>query len=150
MNRFWIKVQKKDTGCWEWIASKDRAGYGEFHLNGKTTKAHRVSFYIANPLVIMDELCVLHKCDNPACVNPDHLFLGTHADNVADKCQKGRNRFKAHHGSANGFAKLTEDEVREIRSLNGTLSQTRMAALFGVTQACISGIILNKGWKHVN
>ncbi len=97
MNRFWSKVEKRAPDeCWEWTARKDRAGYGEFHLCGKTSKAHRVSYSISNPLEDINGMCVLHKCDNPSCVNPSHLFSGTHQDNVADKCAKNRGRWKEH------------------------------------------------------
>ena len=149
MDRFWSKVEKKESGCWEWAARKDRAGYGEFHLNGATVKAHRVSYSLKNPSADINGMCVLHSCDNPSCVNPHHLFLGSHADNVSDKCKKGRGRFRPHLGSKNGCSKLTEEQVKEIRELKGRVIQTVMAERYGVSQALISLILLKKGWKHV-
>ena len=149
-DRFWKKVNVAGVDdCWEWNARKDRAGYGEFHLSGSTAKAHRVSYSIANPQEQITDFCILHKCDNPGCVNPSHLFKGTHADNVSDKCSKGRNKFKRHIGSKNGCSKLTELQVVEIRKLKGRIAQTKLATMYGVSQAAISNVLLNKGWNHV-
>jgi hypothetical protein len=90
--RFWEKVRKSDQ-CWEWIASKTRNGYGFFHRGGrvdrKPIRAHRLSWELHNG-PIPDGLWVLHKCDNPCCVRPDHLFIGTRSDNMKDCAAKGR------------------------------------------------------------
>jgi hypothetical protein len=149
MKRFWDKVSiPPEGGCWTWTARKDRAGYGEFRLDG-TKKAHRVSFSIANPEVEIAGLCVCHHCDNPACVNPDHLFVGTHADNVADKVRKGRGRFKPHIGMKNGSAKLHDNTIRRIRMVAGFVRQTVLANALGVSQTVISNIIIRKTWSHI-
>lgn len=87
MERFWNKVEKSD-GCWNWIGSK-RVGYGAFKINGKVTGAHRYSFELKNGK-IPDGMIICHSCDNPSCVNPDHLFLGSHRDNTIDAFNKGR------------------------------------------------------------
>lgn len=104
---------------------------------------------MANPHEDIAGLCVLHRCDNPGCVNPNHLFSGTHQDNVADKCSKNRGRWREHKGSANGSSKLTERDVIQILEMKGKKSQVAIAEIFCVSQATISSIHLKKGWKHV-
>ncbi len=88
--RFWIKVSQTET-CWEWLGAKNNDGYGNFRIGSDYISAHKCSFKIINGDV-PDNLCVLHSCDNPSCVNPTHLFLGTHDDNMKDKVAKGRSR----------------------------------------------------------
>jgi hypothetical protein len=89
--RFYQKVEQPpySAACWIWLAAKSPQGYGHFFFNGRVDKAHRASWEIHNG-AIPDDLMVLHKCDNPRCVNPEHLFLGTHQDNADDKMRKGR------------------------------------------------------------
>lgn len=85
----WSKVEKSDSAsCWPWMASRHPKGYGHFGFRGKVTNAHRVSFFLATGK--FSDMHILHKCDNPPCVNPDHLFEGSNYDNVRDKCRKGR------------------------------------------------------------
>ena len=95
MNRFWSKVNKNtESGCWEWTAGRDGHGYGKFYLHGKDIGAHRASWEIHNGKIPEAEgyhgMCVLHKCDNPLCINPSHLWLGTNLDNMRDRDKKGR------------------------------------------------------------
>lgn len=151
--RFWEKVNiingqtkpNMSTPCWEWTASvtgskkNPSKDYGAFKLNGSRRKAHKVSYvnYCGN---VPDGLCVCHKCDNTHCVRPDHLFLGTNADNMADKVRKGRQ-----------YSKLTQEQVLEIRKLyaTGNYTQRQLADMFNVDQTLISQIVNRKIWKHI-
>ncbi len=127
------------TGCWLWTAGKSDTGYGAFRADGRQQYAHRVSWKLGRG-PIPDGLCVLHQCDTPACVNPDHLFLGTKADNAADRDRKGR------HGSA----KLSEDTVRVIRAeVERGASQASLARHYGVHKQTIWRVVHGKKWRHV-
>lgn len=114
MDRFNSKYQIDPSGCWEWTASKVD-GYGSFGFRGKVWKAHRVS-YVLNHGEIPEGLCVCHLCDNPSCVNPKHLFLGTKKDNRDDMVSKGRMKQSPRIGILNGMCRLTEKQVSEIRA----------------------------------
>lgn len=144
--RFWAKVRKTD-GCWLWAASTSFWGYGCFSFRRRFKLAHRVSWELHNG-VIPEGLCVLHKCDTPKCVNPDHLFLGTNADNSADKVAKGRQSHTSNAGEASGRAKLTSVQVLEIRS-RPDCKGVDLAKAFGVCQAQISLIRHGKTWAHI-
>lgn len=132
-----------NTGCFLWIAARSRNGYGSFNIGRKARYAHRVSYelYIGE---IREGMHVCHRCDQPLCVNPEHLFLGTPADNMADRDAKGRQA----RGEAKASAKLTEHQVRAIRAAEGLL-QRELAELFGVSQTQIGQIRRRKRWKHV-
>jgi len=147
IKRFLDKVEvDEESGCWEWCGGK-ACGYGQLKVAGKMLKAHRVAYELFVGK-IPDGLFVCHSCDNPGCVNPTHLFLGTHQDNMNDMSRKGRGT-KA-KGEKHGMAKLTESQVREIRQLYGKYNQRKLAEMFGVDQATISYIINNKLWTHVS
>ena len=143
--RFWEKVDK--TGdCWEWTAYKNRQGYGVFGLGRKSVLAHRVAWTLVEG-DIPHGVCVLHTCDNPQCVSPEHLFLGSNQDNMDDKVQKGRqSRLR---GSKNGRATLTERDVLEIRSLYPRMYQYQLAGLFGVSQPTICKVVNRNSWAHI-
>ena len=130
------------TGCWLWIGSCNPAGYGWFGIERKTFLAHRASWLIFRS-PIPPGMQVLHKCDNPPCVNPDHLFLGKDAENNQDKVNKGRQKI----GTKDPNAKLTESDIIDIRIDNRP--QSMIAKDYGVHQAIISRIKSGKTWKHV-
>lgn len=155
--RFWSKVDTSagPDGCWPWTAAILATGYGGFKYRGKMTKAHRVAYELFHGS--LGDRLALHRCDNPPCVNPTHLFAGTHADNAADRNRKGRqsvgNRVayeRRPRGSAHPDAKLTEEHVREIRSQLGVgVSLQALATLYGVTKSTIHHIAKGKTWRHV-
>lgn len=148
-DRFWDKVKKgSESECWLWIAGDNGEGYGRFRHGRKKVAAHRFSWELVHG-PINDESFVLHKCDNPACVNPAHLFLGTNQDNMIDMVLKGRN--KPRLGKRNNKAKLTEDAVREIRRIyaSGSVSQYQLAEKYGVGQPCIKDVVNFITWRHV-
>lgn len=145
--RFWAKVQKTD-GCWLWVGAKSGDGYGQIWRDGAFRRAHRLSWEIHNDLIPKGNgyhgTCVLHTCDVPACVNPNHLFLGTPADNSADMATKGR----AAGGDRNGRARLTTAQVLEIHSRQSQ-SQRTLAKDFGVSKTQIGHIRSGKRWTHL-
>jgi hypothetical protein len=142
------------NNCWIWKRSKDKYGYGMSGLKGKLIGAHRLS-YLTFVGEIPNNLFVLHNCDNRACVNPKHLFLGTQEDNMKDMVNKNRQA----KGEDQGNSKLVQKEVNEIRTLwsaelalrakgkNSQLSQRKLAKRFRVSQKTISDIVNNKVWK---
>ena len=149
--RFWEKVDKSSaSGCWFWTAGKNPSGYGVFYLSKErqAIKAHRVSYEIEFGRIPKGKLCC-HKCDNPSCVRPSHLFLGTDADNMRDMAQKGRNRYAVRRGVKNPKAKLDPEKVREIRRLYGTMPIVSMAEKFNVSWPTIYHAAIRKTWKHV-
>jgi hypothetical protein len=150
VDRFWERVEKTQT-CWNWIGAKQTGGYGHFYLgtvNGKKVKrlAHRYSYELHNG-PIPAGMDVLHKCDNPGCVNPEHLFLGTQATNDADRDAKGRQA----RGSEHGMAKLTEAQVREMRAAYaaGGVTYKELGQKYGVSGAQAHCAIAGVWWKHL-
>ncbi len=144
---FFVRGKKED--CWLWTGSPNSAGYGTIRMpgrKGKTALAHRLAFFIAHG-AFDETLCVCHECDTPLCVNPNHLFLGTNAENVADRDKKGRCRAGGKPGEKCGHAKLTDDKVRAIRSDNRTHEE--IADSFGVARSTITNIKLGRTWKHI-
>lgn len=121
-------------------------GYGSFGVEGIMKYAHRVSYEIANG-EIAKGMNVLHKCDNPSCVNPDHLFLGTQKENMED-CVKKKRR-NAPVGERQHLSKLTKEKVLEIRELAKSITQRKISEMYNISEVAISCIILRKTWKHI-
>ena len=142
LQRFWAKVEVRGSDdCWEWTAYRLR-GYGRIVKNKSTYLAHRWSYYIEYGIDPRNQ-CVCHTCDNPSCVNPAHLWLGTHRDNSQDSANKGRNAY----GEKDGMAILTSQAVEEILA-----SEERhyiVAKRYGVHPATVRSIQCGKSWNHL-
>ncbi len=158
--RFWSKVARSG-GCWLWTGARLRQGYGVFQVAGNAVKAHRFSYAVAYGAIPAD-MCVCHHCDTPACVRPDHLFLGTHGDNARDRDEKGRGATGArngsralperlHRGSSVKSAKLTEERVSEIRRryAAGERDRKALGREFDVTELTIGRVLNRTTWQHV-
>jgi len=152
--RFWSKVDQSENedACWNWTA-KSHSGYGQFHVGGhkgRKVQAHRFSYELSYGS-IPDGLFVLHKCDNRACVNPKHLFLGTQLDNMRDMTNKGRHGDSARRGEQNGNHKLTNGKVLYIRErfAMGDITKTELARQMGVHRKVIWDIINGKLWRDI-
>ena len=134
------------TGCWNWTGTIAGRGYGQLTVNGEQVYAHRFAyqwFTGEDP----NDFHVCHRCDNPSCVNPDHLFLGTRKDNMQDASAKGRMRNGGRQGTANAAARITEDDVKAIRSAVGL--QKEIAERFGVSRMIVSKIKTRRTWSHI-
>lgn len=143
---FWSKVRKTDT-CWLWTGAKFKTGYGVCNVRRKVRTAHRYSYEI-NVGPLPPGLCVCHHCDTRFCIRPEHLFLGTYKENVADMNAKGRGRPPIGHD--NGASKLTGKDVAFVFANYPKISQSHLAARFGVTQSAISRILSGENWKYFN
>lgn len=176
--RFWSKVARGEpTACWPWIGGRFPQGYGQFGIDGKNCRSNRVAWELTHG-PIPNGLWVCHRCDNPPCCNPAHLFLGTLQENVADMVTKGRHvggsgrPFPHIHpdrrarGDRNGSrtkpesrprgerfasAKLTDAAVRAIRSAfaTGGITQKQLAAQYAVSDTLIGAVVARRNWKHV-
>ncbi len=149
--RFWAHVEKTE-GCWNWTAHRNSDGYGMIGLERtrRVERTHRLSWVLHNG-PIPDGLQVLHRCDNPACVRPDHLWLGTQIENIADMDAKGRRRFNPARGSQLPNAKLTEADIPVIWQMIGAgVSDRLIGERFGVTRLAILLIRHGKNWKHLH
>lgn len=151
IERFWKYVDKKsEDECWEWQSSKSIHGYGQLSVKNRKYTASRISWFIHNGKI--DEgLCVCHTCDNPGCVNPSHLFLGTQKDNAADRGKKGRWVGGGPKGERQGGHKLTEQQVKEIREKYAprVYTVTILSEEYNVSRSTIYYVVTYKNWKHL-
>lgn len=149
--RFLTMLPVDIKGCWEWKGSRRKKGlpYGKFTIFREDCQAHRFSYRLFCG-AIPSGMRVLHRCDNPPCCNPDHLFLGTDKDNAVDRDRKGRHRTNPRRGERSPFAKLTEEQVRRIINLPAkSFSQREMGRQLGVAGETIRQIVLRNKWNHV-
>jgi hypothetical protein len=148
-NRFWSKVETGEIDeCWECVAMYlIKSGYGQFGVKRKIMLAHRFSYQLFHNRLIKDKMFICHKCDNPKCVNPHHLFEATHQENMIDRDNKGRGQ----KGENHGLSKLNEIQVLEIRAKykNGGTTQRQLGREYGVNHTLIGNIINRKLWKQV-
>ena len=153
LDRLFRYIKKTDT-CWEWIGAKNYNGYGVLRVYGRNLMAHRL-MWIEHNGPIPEDMCACHRCNNPSCVNPNHMFLGTHSENMKDAYKKGRKgtSWKFIKSSAKGEqhwnCKLDDQKVMEIRELSPILSTKVLAARFGVTPKSIQNIVARRTWRHV-
>lgn len=152
-HRLATRCRVSDTGCWEWLGSSSKKmGYGHIWYDGRCWLVHRLVFHFAIHPVGVGRSgglnCVLHHCDNPRCFNPRHLFYGAQADNVIDMCQKRRNRGVP--GEANHKAKLTKQQVTEIRRLDKIMrrSRRRIGHMFGISGVQVGNICRERSWAN--
>lgn len=139
--RFWSKVDKSagPDACWPWAASRRLKGYGQFNAGGRNASANRFAYELTHGALPKGEGYVCHTCDNPACCNPAHLFLGTPAVNSRDMVSKGR----ARRGEAHYRAKLSDSDLVAIRCLRlvGAHTQRELSSVFGVSQSQIHAVL---------
>jgi HNH endonuclease len=140
-DKFWPHV-KKTSHCWWWTGCKTGKGYGVISHDGNHIYAHRLVLYLTGrKFNSKHEVC--HHCDHPSCVNPKHLFIGTHADNMRDAKEKGL----MHLGEKHGMARLNRTDVRAIRLLYSRFTQPQIAKLFKVSRGCIADIVRGENWS---
>lgn len=147
--RFWLKVKKGlPDECWEWQGARTKIGHGRFRIGGHFVYPHRYAYELFNGS-IPENKSVCHRCDNPPCVNPAHLFLGTHLENMRDKEMKGRGNKP--NGERHFATTLKAEQVQLIRALyaSGNYTYVELARKYGVSKACIGEIIKKITWRDI-
>lgn len=154
LKRFWLLVKKGERDeCWPWIGNKTPKGYGRFRFRGPLVASTRFSILIATGISSEDLVC--HRCDNPPCINPAHLFYGTYSENLKDAYSKGRKKptispaCREARRNTRNHVKLTPDQVREIRRRTGVESDRKLGKQFGVDRTVIYKIRNRKIWNHL-
>lgn len=161
ITRFWSKVEKRGANeCWEWTGARTGHNYGSMKLNGRMVGSHRLALIVSG-VELSDDLQACHRCDNPPCCNPAHLYAGTYYENHADKARRGRQRTgDAHHarahpeiiprGERHGMAKLNDEAVREIRkSHQEGENYLQISTRLNFHPTTIGLVVRKKTWKHV-
>lgn len=154
---FWERTELLEDGCMNWCGHVTNSGYGTLHIGNRQVAAHRYAMELATGAPVSPHLVVCHKCDNPRCVNPEHLFVGTHSDNVRDMHSKGRSSRKQHDKSpwkARGLrsprALLSDEQVIEIRKRYAEgESQVALGKEFGVSNDCVHTVVTNRVYKNL-
>lgn len=149
LDEFWARVSKSDElgACWIYNGYCSSNGYGRVRYGGKKQYVHRLSWELAKSTTIPKGMHVCHTCDNRTCVNPAHLFLGTNADNHADKIAKGRQA----RGDGHGLRKVTEEQVLEMRRLaRSGVSQSELVKTYGLSSTQVCRIVRGSRWKHLD
>lgn len=142
--RFWGKVDSgTDFQCWPWTGTQNVAGYGRMVVESTLIPAHRIAYTLINGEIPSGQL-VRHRCDNPICCNPKHLETGSYQDNSDDAVQRGRTAY----GVKNSRSKLTEEQIKYIRTNPDKLLQKEIAAMFGMATSSISYIVNGRSWKY--
>lgn len=147
--RFWSRVDKRGpSDCWLWTAARNERGYGTVWNGFKVVRAHRIAWTLAHG-EIPSGMYICHRCDQPSCCNPAHLFTGTHADNMRDMAAKGRARTR--RGAQHRRSRITENQAREIIALlsQNSLTLDQIGCLYGVSLSAIWCIKHGKTWRHV-
>ena len=146
MDRLWNRTDRSN-GCWIWLGAKVTDGYGEIMVNGKQIRTHRLAWELTNGS-IPKGMCVCHRCDNPSCINPKHLFLGTNNDNIQDRIKKGR-RGGPKGGENYISSKLKSFQIKEIRMLKGEMSERKIAEEYHIGKSQVHRIVSKQCWKSL-
>lgn len=144
LDKIWARIDQT-SDCWPWTGAVDKNGYGLFRVNGKTARIARVFWELLNGRKLLTSEHILHTCDSPGCMRPDHFFVGTHAENMADMAQKGRANKPA--GSLNGRARFSEERVKAVRqdAFDG-LTLTQLEAKYQAPRGTLQHIVSGRTW----